>query len=116
LKSSTNKTIHYYNTHSKEFKDQYLSTSAEKVHECWLTKLPKKGQALDAGAGVGRDALWLAEKGFDVIAVEPAKALREEGKKLTSHASVHWLDDQLPSLKKVEDLNMKYDLILLSAV
>jgi SAM-dependent methyltransferase len=111
-----NKTIDYYNKHSKQFKTQYLSTTPDKVHECWLSQLPNKGQALDVGAGVGRDALWLAQKGFDVIAVEPSVGLRKEGESVTQNTSVHWINDQLPSLKKVESLNLRYDLILLSAV
>ena len=109
-------TIDYYSEHATDFKEQYLSKSAEDVHECWLKHLPKHGQALDVGAGVGRDALWLAKLGFDVVAVEPSEGLRAEGLKLTQGESVHWIDDKLPELSKVEALNLRFDLILLSAV
>lgn len=111
-----NKTISYYDKHSSTFKQQYLSTTFEDVHECWLNLLPDNGQILDVGAGVGRDSLWLSNNGFEVIAIEPSQALLKEGQKLTKNTSVHWVDDQLPELKKVEALNLKYDLILLSAV
>ena len=73
-----NKTIDYYNQHSDSFKEQYLSKSAEEVHECWIEHLPSSGQALDVGAGVGRDALWLAKLGFDVVAVEPSEVARTQ--------------------------------------
>jgi SAM-dependent methyltransferase len=111
-----NKTIDYYTQHSADFKEQYLSKSAEEVHDCWLKHLPKNGQALDVGAGVGRDALWLANLDFDVIAVEPSNGLKKQGQTLTKETSVHWVDDQLPALSKVEALNLRFDLILLSAV
>ena len=35
------------------------------------------GFACDIGAGSGRDANWLAEKGWDVIAVEPSSGMRD---------------------------------------
>ena len=111
-----NKTINYYNQHSDSFKEQYLSRSAEEVHECWLKHLPSSGQVLDIGAGIGRDALWLAKQGFDVVAVEPSEGLRAEGLKFTKSESVHWVDDKLPELSKVQSLNLRFDLILLSAV
>jgi 2-polyprenyl-3-methyl-5-hydroxy-6-metoxy-1,4-benzoquinol methylase len=111
-----NKTIEYYSEHTNSFKAQYLSKSAEQIHDCWLKHLPLNGQALDIGAGVGRDALWLAKSGFDVIAVEPSKGLREEGQILTKKSSVHWVNDTLPELSRVEALNLRFDLILLSAV
>lgn len=111
-----NKTIDYYNEHATDFKEQYLSKSADEVHECWVKQLPKNGQALDVGAGVGRDALWLSSLGFDVVAVEPSCGLREQGQTLTKETTVHWIEDKLPDLSKVEVLNLKFDLILLSAV
>jgi tellurite methyltransferase len=36
-----------------------------------LTKLVKSGSVLDIGAGRGRHAIYLAQKGFDVTALEP---------------------------------------------
>ncbi len=110
------KTIDIYNTEAQTFKAQYLSTSSDEVHSCWLKHLPKSGQALDIGAGVGRDALWLANKGFNVVAVEPAKELLKIGQDYTQDTSVYWLDDLLPELKNTIALQTKFDLILVSAV
>jgi len=93
------KTIEFYNEHAYSFNQQYLSQSAETVHGSWMDKyLPVSGQVLDVGAGIGRDAKWLAELGFDVIAVEPALGLRQHGQLLTDKLSVYWLDDILPEL------------------
>lgn len=71
--------------------------------------------ALDIGAGSGRDANWLAEKGWNVIAVEPCKEFREQAQR-GSHVSVIWQDDELPELKSLRTAGHRFNLILLSAV
>lgn len=111
-------TISYYHQHANDFQSQYLSQTAESVHASWKDYWPTQdqGQALDVGAGVGRDAQWLANKGWSVVAVEPAEGLRELGRTLTQSSPVTWLNDALPALEKTVALEMKFDLILLSAV
>ena len=79
------------------------------------------GLACDIGAGTGRDASWLASKGWDVVAVEPCRELREPGEILSNSQTfksggVTWLDDKLPQLKKLRALDQRYQLILISAV
>jgi SAM-dependent methyltransferase len=113
-----NPTITTYNQQAEEFNLRYLSKSAEEVHSSWIngTLKEKGGQALDVGAGVGRDAKWLAESGYEVVAVEPAEELRKLGEALSKNLPVFWLDDSLPGLSKVFELEMRFDLILLSAV
>lgn len=79
------------------------------------------GLACDIGAGSGRDAAWLAGKGWDVIAVEPAAELRRLGEEFTSRqqhqaGSVSWLDDHLPELKCLRALDQRFQIILISAV
>ena len=72
--------------------------------------------ALDIGAGSGRDAAWLTNLGFSVVAVEPAKGFREVAKRLRPSSSVRWLDDRLPALSTTYQLGLAFDVILLSAV
>ena len=113
----TNRTIECYNQKASQFQNQYLSLKAEDVHQDWINKhLPKSGLILDVGAGGGRDALFFSDQGLEVIAVEPATDLAALGKQLTQQASVQWIEDSLPNLKKVIELNLKFDLIILSAV
>ena len=66
--------------------------------------------ACDVGAGSGRDANWLAEKGWDVIAVEPAAAFRELAEP-GSHPRTSWIDDRLPGLSKLRRLDYRFDLV-----
>lgn len=106
-----------YNKNAKKFFTQYQSLAFERVHSDWLPLLHKKsGLALDVGAGSGRDALALAERGWDVVAVEPAFELRKLGEAATSHRSIQWLEDSLPNLNEIRKLSYRFDLILVSAV
>ncbi|USD64499.1 class I SAM-dependent methyltransferase [Vibrio sp. SCSIO 43136] len=109
-------TTAFYEQNAHSLANEYNSVAAEDVHASWKTFWPQQGDSvLDVGAGIGRDASWMAGRGADVIALEPAQAMLDLGKQHTGD-SVTWLADQLPSLKKVEDLGLRFDLILVSAV
>ncbi len=106
-----------YNLRAEDFFAQYQSLSFEQVHNDWVPQLDNKtGLALDVGAGSGRDALALAERGWDVVAVEPAAELRRLGESATAHRSIQWVDDSLPDLTQIRKLSYRFDLILVSAV
>ena len=57
----------------------------------------KPTTALDVGAGSGRDADWLAAKGWQVTATEPAEALLKLAKQ-HSKEKVTWCNAALPAL------------------
>jgi SAM-dependent methyltransferase len=79
--------------------------------------LPAPGSTvLDIGAGSGRDAAWLAAKGYDVVAVEPSEAMLAHARAKHTSSRIQWLSDSLPDLAKVRRLGLSFDLILLSAV
>jgi SAM-dependent methyltransferase len=110
-------TLDPYNRHAEKFFSQYQSVTSEQVHSDWLPLLNRNsGLALDVGAGSGRDARALAERGWDVVAVEPAKELRQLGEKVTASCSVQWVDDSLPDLSEIRKLSYRFDLVLVSAV
>ena len=97
--------------------DQYSAYKPDELHSAWakdLLRNRKPGTACDIGAGSGRDANWLAEREWEVVAVEPSK-LRARAKKI-SHSRVTWVDDSLPDLKQLRSLGHRFDLILLNAV
>ena len=106
-----------YNKNAQKFFTQYQSLTFEQVHSDWLPQLDQKtGLALDVGAGSGRDALALAERGWDVVAVEPAAELRCLGEDATAHRSIQWVEDSLPELGEIRKLSYRFDLVLVSAV
>ena len=110
-------TIKHYSAKAQHYFDLYNSVSAESVHTDWKAFLQqaKTGTALDVGAGSGRDANWLAEHGWKVVAAEPADELRNLAK-AHSHNSVTWCNASLPALTALPQTPKTFDLILLSAV
>ena len=107
----------YYSDNAEALFERYNALEFEKVHADLASGLPDaSGAALDVGAGSGRDALALAKRGWEVVAVEPATRLRRLGEKHTHGHTVQWIDDRLPALEKVRALSERFDLILLSAV
>jgi SAM-dependent methyltransferase len=108
--------MNYYSENASLLFDLYNRVDPPVLHQDWAQHLPDQpGLACDIGAGTGRDANWLAKMGWDVIAVEPEKALREQAKG-QSHENVAWLDDHLPDLSQLRRLGQRFNLILLSAV
>jgi len=106
-----------YSRDAERFFATYQYLDFADVHRQWIPHLPDEpGFALDIGAGSGRDANALAERGWDVLAVEPARRLRELGEQATASANVQWFDDHLPELSRVRALSERFDLIVVSAV
>ena len=97
---------------------RYERLTLEQVYGDALPLFPKPpASVLDIGAGTGRDAAALAARGHKVVvAVEPTRELREHGQKIHAAQKIKWLDDALPDLDKVFDLERRYDLVLLTAV
>ena len=119
----------YYAINADSLFAFYQSLDPEDVHAEWVDLLPEHtGFACDIGAGSGRDAAWLAKKGWEVTAVEPCAPLRELGKAHTvqftntlrphslNKGSIIWLDDLLPDLNSLRALDQTFELILISAV
>lgn len=96
---------------------RYEAVHPDDLHMDVMSHFPAApASVLDIGAGSGRDAAWLAEKGYTVLAVEPSETMRTEGARLHPDARITWLGDRLPGLDGVLRLGASFDLILLSAV
>lgn len=103
-------TTRFYNDNAQRLFDQYQSLSFERVHGEWLHHLPTQpGLALDVGAGSGRDAKALAERGWQVMAIEPAEKLRTLGETYTHEGDVSWIDDTLPALNRVVSFHSAFN-------
>jgi SAM-dependent methyltransferase len=110
-------TVSPYHRGFREFTAAYEAFGFEEIHADAMAFLPAKpGLVLDVGAGSGRDAAWFANHGWEVIAAEPAKALREEAKRLHADPRIRWVDDRLPALVGIHQLGLGFDLIWLSGV
>ena len=107
----------YYSDNANALFERYNALDFEMVHAALIPMLPGTPKtALDIGAGSGRDARALTERGWQVVAVEPAEQLRELGQIHTRGKPVWWMDDCLPDLNRTRALSERFNLILLSAV
>ncbi len=109
--------IAWYDAHAEDVAAQYEGVSSESVHG-WLTDLLPAPSAtvLDVGAGSGRDAAWLANKGYDVVATEPSSKMRESATRVHPDPRIQWSSDALPGLPELTRSGLSFDLILASAV
>ncbi len=110
-------TVTPYHRGFREFTEAYEAFGFEEIHAGAMPFLPRTpGLVLDVGAGSGRDAAWFATRGWEVVAVEPAAALRLQARDLHPATTIRWLDDRLPALAAVHRLGLAFDLIWVSAV
>jgi SAM-dependent methyltransferase len=110
-------TVTPYHRGFREFTEAYETFGFEEIHAGALPFLPASPRlVLDVGAGSGRDAAWFAARGAEVVAVEPAAALREAARRLHPDPRIRWVDDRLPALAAVHRLGLGYDLVWASAV
>ncbi|WP_435604373.1 class I SAM-dependent methyltransferase [Streptomyces sp. bgisy130] len=104
----------YYARHAAGLGRRYGSVTFEEVHGGVLDLLPPApAVALDVGAGTGRDAAALARRGYQVVAVEPVRELREVAQDLHPGANARWIADALPELARLKG---PFDVTLVSAV
>lgn len=64
-------TLDYYQTYAKDFFSQTINVDMQNVYHPFLENLPKGKQAiLDVGCGSGRDSVFFANQGFEVVAID----------------------------------------------
>ena len=109
--------VAWYDKHASAVTPKYESVDPDSLHG-WMTDLLPELPALvlDVGSGTGRDAAWLAGKGYDVFAVEPSKAMREIACSHHPSAPVSWMNDSLPGLDNTYRKGVSFDMILVNAV
>ena len=99
----------------------YNGMASESVLPGFAERLPvpspgKILRALDLGCGSGRDAHWLAERGFEVVAVDGAAEMIAQARDKKSHPRVTYMQDFMPGIDNVRALGRTFDVVLMSAV
>ena len=106
-----------YAEQAEELVARYEGIDFPDKHRAVLPLLPAPpASAIDIGAGTGRDAAWLAERGYRVVAVEPTEAMRSRAMALHPTPAIEWIDDSLPVLTRVLAERRRFDLVMLTAV
>lgn len=94
-----------YETLDADWIEKSEAIDPRKLYAFVLDLFPEtlKGlKVLDVGAGAGRDAAWLARQGSEVTALEPARNLATAGQMRHRAIPIHWVEDRLPELGKLE--------------
>ncbi len=71
------------------------------------------GRALDLACGEGRNAIWLASRGWEVTAVDFSDVAIERGRKLAAEQGVE-VDWQVADVTRFQDAIRSRDLVLIS--
>ena len=88
-------TIGYYGRHAAEFAAQTANLDLEPLYQRFLRRVRPGGRILDAGCGVGRDALAFAERGYEVIAFDASEAMVQLAReRMGNRAAVHLMHFQ----------------------
>ena len=110
------KILDAYAAEAQDLALRFDALAAKDVLEPVIGFLPSAPcDVADIGAGSGRDAAWLAARGYRVTAVEPVAGFVHFGK--THHTdAIEWVDDRLPELAHLRADNRKFDVLLVGSV
>lgn len=91
--------------------NKYFSQNQSDGMQSFLEKYNlHQGNALDIGAGEGRNSVFLSKIGFNVVAIEPSK---EGCKKIVDEINKNKLNIQVENLEFLQyDTTMKFDFIV----
>ena len=68
------------------------------------------GRALDLAAGEGRNAIWLARRGWDVTAVDFSQVALDKGRTLAGEVAVEWVCADATTWPRTDS----YDLVVIA--
>ena len=77
-------TLHTYKTRDADFAARYGAADLAPLHRLLLAHLPPAGRVLEVGCGTGREAAFLAGRGFTVIATNASEAMLDQARQVTN--------------------------------
>lgn len=73
-------TLEHYDKHAEAFSAQYQAAEPEALHKLLMRWLPSSGSIFEIGCGSGRDAIFMAGLGLDVIATDGSAGMLEQAR------------------------------------
>ena len=96
------KTLSYYENNAKHLSQRYESAKVENIHSLLLNTFPSKSYLLEIGCGSGRDASFMHQNGYDVLAIDGSREMIAEAK--LCHPE---LLDKMELIKIPDELNFE---------
>lgn len=90
-----NKPVAHYDTIGTTYRSTRHADPRIVQHLIDALELPVGATIVDVGAGTGNYSCTLAERGYQVTAVEPSQVMRAQGNR---HANLHWLEGTAEAL------------------
>ncbi len=75
------KTLSYYENNAKDLSQRYESAKVDNIHSLLLNAFPSKSYLLEIGCGSGRDAGFMYQNGYDVLAIDGSIEMIVEAKR-----------------------------------
>lgn len=119
MAGDNDKALESYNRDAETLAQAYNALSSTDVLPGLAARLPdaagKTLWALDVACGSGRDARWLAEQGFHVVACDGAGEMIRLAQEKQAHENITYLVDRMPRLENIRAAGRRFDVILISA-
>ena len=74
-------TLSYYENNAKHLSQRYESANVDNIHALLLNTFPSKSYLLEIGCGSGRDASFMHQKGYDILAIDGSVEMIAEAKR-----------------------------------
>ena len=91
------KTLSYYENNAKDLSQRYESAKMDNIHALLLNTFPSKTYLMEIGCGSGRDASFMQQNGYDVLATDGSKEMITEAKRAHSELADNFKMIQLPA-------------------
>ena len=121
MNENARKSVESYTAQAESLCAVYNGLSTESVLPGIADVLPvvssTRRRAIDLGCGSGRDAFWLAARGFSVVGVDASIGMIRRAWDHKQNGSViTYIEDDIPALNRVRTREERYSFFLMSAV
>lgn len=76
------KTLSYYENNAKNLSQRYESANVDNIHSLLISTFPSKSFLLEIGCGSARDASFMYQSSYDILAIDGSKEMITEAKQI----------------------------------